>query len=1269
MSKHPKQNDQLDIQIEALEERMMLSTVDIFAAGVTNQENIELQIDGQTVQAWESIGGDAYGGSFVKYSFQTNQNVDPSQIRIAFTNDLYNEAAGIDRNVRIDKIVVDGQTIETESAGVFSTGTWNPQDGIVAGFGRGDILHADGYFQFPAGSGSGGSNSGGGNTGGNTGGGPSTNTGSKVDVVVRGQEGTEQFNLVIKGQVVGTYSVGTSYQTISYTHNESVAAGDVQVEFINDQWDPSRGIDANLTVDRIAIDGKSYQTEDASVYSTGTWKAADGIQPGYRQSETLHINGYFQYSSGNTNPPTPQPNNQAPIAGKDFYNVEQYQTVTGNVGVNDYDPDGNDNKLVYKLLTQPAFGQINFNADGSFVYRADSNNIGDVFFDYSVTDENGARTVAEACITVTPKVDRSDFDEDGKIDSVDADDDNDGILDTDERNIGTNPFDPDSDDDGIQDGTEVGLTSAGPDSFGGRFSFRPDADPGTRTNPLDPDSDDDGLLDGQEDGNGDGASPRSIGQTGTTGSGETDPNNPDTDGDGLTDGREVNEIGSNPLDTDTDDGTTPDGVEVNQQGTDPTFNPNDDVLTDFDQDGKPDNVDTDDDNDGILDVDEPNFGTNPLDPDTDDDGIQDGTEVGVTNAGPDSFGGPLSFRPDADPGTRTNPLDPDSDDDGLLDGQEDGNGDGASPRTIGQTGTTGSGETDPNNPDTDGDGLSDGREVNEIGSNPLDTDTDDGTTPDGVEVNQQGTDPTFNPNDDVLSDFDQDGRPDNVDTDDDNDGILDVDEPNFGTNPLDPDTDNDGIQDGTEVGVTNAGPDSFGGPVSFRPDSDPSSTTNPLDPDSDDDGLLDGQEDGNGDGASPRTIGATGTTGSGETDPNNPDTDGDGLTDGQEVNQIGTNPLDTDTDDGTVTDGVEVNQQGTEPIFTPGDDIVAPPNVARIVGADRITEYRTDIRSRPFQTESYRIQTDAPVTQDTVFVVDTNDITANRTSDPGASTQRIGWGPAATAQGLAIRNADPLDYTLSKNGGTVSGQLTLIVRAGQTVSEDTFEVDAWGEFTYWGPQQSLFNQAFEDLETFELDIVQAQGTTQPFTLIDKTVQIFDDQAYYVYDVSPIALDLNGDGEIGVTGETTVQGAIRSEIGETVEFDIDADGTLDTIEWFAGDGDGILVDTSMIGANNEIDGSALFGDQGGLFGNGYDKLALLDANGDGSVAGAEAATLGVWVDDGDAVLESGELQSLADVQVVSLSTTMELDAEGRMRSTATTADGITLMTEDVWFASV
>ncbi|MEM9496133.1 MAG: SdrD B-like domain-containing protein [Pseudomonadota bacterium] len=177
----------------------------------------------------------------------------------------------------------------------------------------------------------------------------------------------------------------------------------------------------------------------------------------------------------------------------------------------------------------------------------------------------------------------------------------------------------------------------------------------------------------------------------------------------------------------------------------------------------------------------------------------------------------------------------------------------------------------------------------------------------------------------------------------------------------------------------------------------------------------------------------------------------------------------------------------------------------------------------------------------------------------------------------------------------------------------------------------------------------------------------------ILNVTPIALDLNGDGEIGVTGETSSwQKDADAELGRTVEFDIDADGDLEVIEWFDGSGDGILVDTRKIGADGEIDGSALFGDEGGKYANGFEKLALLDADGDGVLTGAELEGLGVWVDDGDGVLEEGELQTLEqhDIASISAEMTVEYDDEGRelQRSTATTTDGETILTEDVYFAA-
>lgn len=171
--------------------------------------------------------------------------------------------------------------------------------------------------------------------------------------------------------------------------------------------------------------------------------------------------------------------------------------------------------------------------------------------------------------------------------------------------------------------------------------------------------------------------------------------------------------------------------------------------------------------------------------------------------------------------------------------------------------------------------------------------------------------------------------------------------------------------------------------------------------------------------------------------------------------------------------------------------------------------------------------------------------------------------------------------------------------------------------------------------------------------------------------TPVALDMNKDGKIGTTGTSTAKDRTDPTLGRTVEFDIDADGTKDTIEWMTGDGDGLVVDMSEIGPNGEIDGRALMGDQGGQFTDGFAKMATYDANGDGVLAGDELNAIGVWVDDGDAKLEEGELKSAAEIGLNGLTTSYanELNDRGEtlMRSTADMM-GEEIMSEDVWFGS-
>ncbi|MEA5457634.1 Ig-like domain-containing protein [Arcicella sp. LKC2W] len=127
----------------------------------------------------------------------------------------------------------------------------------------------------------------------------------------------------------------------------------------------------------------------------------------------------------------------------------------------------------------------------------------------------------------------------------DLDSDDDGISDGDEVNgtgpltasTKTNPLLADTDGDGIKDGTEVGVVTpiADPDGAGpllgtnvGAGNFIIDADPTTKTDPTKADTDGDGLPDGIEDTN----------KNGRIDAGDTNPLAIDTDGDGLLDGAE-----------------------------------------------------------------------------------------------------------------------------------------------------------------------------------------------------------------------------------------------------------------------------------------------------------------------------------------------------------------------------------------------------------------------------------------------------------------------------------------------------------------------------------------------------------------------------------------------------------------------------------------------------------------------------------------------------------------------------------------------------------
>ena len=76
------QNQPISLSPETLEDRMMLSSVEIFAAGATGEENLDLPVHGEVVQAFFNVGGDASTRQFERFTFETDQTVTPGNIGI-----------------------------------------------------------------------------------------------------------------------------------------------------------------------------------------------------------------------------------------------------------------------------------------------------------------------------------------------------------------------------------------------------------------------------------------------------------------------------------------------------------------------------------------------------------------------------------------------------------------------------------------------------------------------------------------------------------------------------------------------------------------------------------------------------------------------------------------------------------------------------------------------------------------------------------------------------------------------------------------------------------------------------------------------------------------------------------------------------------------------------------------------------------------------------------------------------------------------------------
>ena len=490
----------------------------------------------------------------------------------------------------------------------------------------------------------------------------------------------------------------------------------------------------------------------------------------------------------------------------------------------------------------------------------------------------------------------TDTDGDGVINSLDIDDDNDGILDVDEDildfdNDGIpNSLDLDSDNDGIPDIIEAGgvdtdndgkvdsATDTDGDGWantfdsdnGGTALTNPDSDSDGNKNYLDIDADNDGIVDLIE----------SQATTLTT----VVPTGTDTDGDGIDDAFDgdcapcggVTGVPTVPVDTESDG--TPDYLDLNSDDDDFL-----DALEGWDTDGDltantvPSGTDTDGDglDDAYDDIVGPNSTTNPTNDQT------SFSFPDVTTTGDSERDWRESNLPDADQDGEPDVTDIDDDNDGILDVDE-----GAS------TDTDGDGIVDRLDLDSDNDGIPD---IIEAGG--LDT-NNDGRVDDDTDTDGDGWADTFDSDNGGIAlidpDSDNDGLNDYVDLDADNDGIEDIIEAGG------VDTDDDGLVDSATDTDGDGWADTFdsdnGGTVLANPDTDGDGKANNIDIDADGDGIVD-------------LIESQATTGA-PIIPVGSDTDGDGIDNAFDSDNSGTPVTPVDTDSDSTPDYIDFNSDG-----------------------------------------------------------------------------------------------------------------------------------------------------------------------------------------------------------------------------------------------------------------------------------------------------------------------------------------------------------------------
>ncbi|MGE5540657.1 MAG: carbohydrate-binding domain-containing protein, partial [Gemmatimonas sp.] len=255
-----------------------------------------VKVDGQQVGGTYTATASHANGQWQDIALPGTYGAGPHNVSVQFTNDAWGGTAATDRNLYVQSVTLNGETI-TKSIDLASNGM-TTTDGS-------SILAINGAANFAA-------------TGTGTTPPPvidptptptpsptptPTTSGLSVRVSEDAWNGNAQFIVKVDGQQVGGTQTATAlhnqghWQDIDLGGTYSSGAHKVDIQFLNDAWGGTASTDRNLYVQSVTINGETI--------THGLDNAANGMTT-TDGSAILAINGTASYTStGTTTSPTP----------------------------------------------------------------------------------------------------------------------------------------------------------------------------------------------------------------------------------------------------------------------------------------------------------------------------------------------------------------------------------------------------------------------------------------------------------------------------------------------------------------------------------------------------------------------------------------------------------------------------------------------------------------------------------------------------------------------------------------------------------------------------------------------------------------------------------------------------------------------------------------------------------------------------------------------------------------------------------------------------